>query len=120
MCAVWIFAMACSLSRLDRTLRGSSNGRDLEDEVTLVEHVFGLGGEAINRAIRGLRENTDQTMRAAAQVALRQIAALPNSDFVIPEKTPDESALGTGMQPDQTHIPQFGSGSTVAPADVPT
>ncbi len=70
--------------------------------------------------MRGLRQNIDETMRMAAEVALRQVATLPNADYAMPEKTPDMSARGTGREPDQTLIPQFGSGSTVAAADVPT
>ena len=36
---------------------------------------------------------------------------MPNSNYVIPEKTPDESALGKGRVLDQAHIQQFGAGS---------
>jgi hypothetical protein len=120
MFAVWIFALSCALSRLDRSLRRGANGSDLEEELRVVEHLFALGDEEIEQAVTSLRRNSDQTMGPASQVALRQVGALPNSDYVIPERTPDLSARGRGRRPDQTHIPQFGSGSTVAPADVPT
>jgi hypothetical protein len=49
-------------------------------------------------------------MRRAARVAIEEADELPNSDYVIPEKTPDKSAFGAGKKPDQTHVPQFGSG----------
>jgi alkylation response protein AidB-like acyl-CoA dehydrogenase len=119
MCAIWIHAMTCSLSRLDRSIRGGVNGQELEDEIAIVEHLFALGGQEFDQAMGELRRNADATLEAAAAVALRQMDSRPNSDYVIPEKTPDGGALGTGLVPDQTQIPQFGSGSTVAPADVP-
>ncbi len=118
--ATWIHAMTCSLSKLDRSIRSGNNGSELKDEMTIVAHVCAIAGEEIDRALRELRTNTDDTMRAAAAVAQRQIDALPTSDYVVPERTPDESAFGKGHQPDQTHIQQFGSGSTVKTADVPS
>jgi alkylation response protein AidB-like acyl-CoA dehydrogenase len=108
--AVWIHAMMCSLSKMDRSIRRGMAGAALEEEMKVVEHVSALAAEEIDLALRGLRINTDETMRASARVAIKQIDELPNSDYVIPEKTPDESAYGTGKKPDQTHIPQFGSG----------
>ncbi len=109
--AVWIHAMVCSLSKVDRSIRQGGNEESIAEEIRIVEHVFALGAEEIDLAIRGLRQNVDETMRTTAEVALRQIARLPNSEFVIPERTLDETARGKGRQTDQTHIPQFGSGS---------
>ena len=117
---IWIHAMTCSLSRLDRSVRQGTNGTELEDERAIVDHVFELGRLEIEAARRALRNHADDSMRRAAAAALRHVATLPNSEYVIPERTPDDAARGTGRDPDQTHIPQFGSGTTVAPADVPT
>ncbi|MHC4109383.1 MAG: acyl-CoA dehydrogenase family protein, partial [Planctomycetota bacterium] len=116
---LWIHAMACSLSRLDRSIRDGTNGEPLEQETKIVEHLCELAAEAVHRQTQLLRRNTDATVPSAAQAIMKQMDALPNSDYVIPEKTPDESARGTGRVPDQTHIRQFGSGSTVAAEDVP-
>jgi hypothetical protein len=58
-------------------------------------------------------------MLAAAKVAFNRAHTLPNSDYSIPERTPDLKARGTGRQSDQTHIPQFGSGTTVEASDIP-
>ena len=66
-----------------------------------------------------LRDNFNKPMLAAAAAAFKRSETLPNSDYVLPEKTPDLKARGTGRTPDQTHIPQFGSGSTVSKAQVP-
>jgi hypothetical protein len=108
--AIWIHAMMCSLSKMDRSIRRGTAGAGLEEEMKIVEHVSALAGEEIGQALSGLRINTDETMGPAAQAAMKQVDELPNADYVIPEKTPDESAYGTGKKPDQTHIPQFGSG----------
>jgi acyl-CoA dehydrogenase family protein 9 len=120
MAAVWIHAMACTLSRLDMSLRKGLDGTALEHDMAIVEHVFALGGEEIDNALRALRRNTDSSMLKAAAAALKRSETLPNADYVLPEKTPDLKARGTGRKPDQTHIPQFGSGSTVKASDVPT
>ena len=117
---LWIHAMACSLSRLDKSIRDGTNGEALAHETKIVEHLCELAAEEIDRQTRLLRHNTDATVPSAAQAIMKQMDALPNSDYVIPEKTPDESARGTGRVPDQTHIRQFGSGSTIQTADVPT
>jgi acyl-CoA dehydrogenase family protein 9 len=115
----WIHAMACCLSRLDKSIRSGINGKELADERALVDYVCTIAGEEIDKHMRGLDANSDHKIKAACDVAARQIDALPNSDFSIPEATPDKSARGTGIKQDQTHIPQFGAGSTVKPADVP-
>ena len=114
---MWIHAVVCTLSRVDRSIRTGTNGESLDQEMRIVEHVCDMADHEIRSAIRELYANTDQTMLACAEVAARQVAALPDSDYVIPEKTPDESGLGAGRVPDQTHIPQFGAGSTAEHAD---
>lgn len=117
--ATWIHAIICTLSRADQSIRQGNNGQELADELTLVRHVCAVAGEEIDAALRGLRENSDETMRAAAAVAMKHIDALPNSDYFIPESTPVMEARGKGRQIDAVNVPQFGSGSTVKPADVP-
>jgi hypothetical protein len=119
MAVVWIHAMACSLSRLDMSLRKGLDGVALEHDMAVVNHVFALGGEEIDNALRDLWKNTDAAMRKAAAVALKRVDALPNADYSIPERTPDMKARGTGRQPDQTNIQQFGSGSTVRADQIP-
>jgi hypothetical protein len=120
MAVVWLHAMTCSLSKLDMSLRKGLDGAALEHDVAVVKHVFALGGEEIDAALRDLWNNADSTMKAAAAVALKRADALPNAEYAIPEKTPDLKARGKGRKADQTHIPQFGSGSTVRPDQVPS
>jgi hypothetical protein len=109
--AIWLHAMTCSLSRVNKSLEGGMNGQALDGELRIVEHVCALAREEIEASRRGLDANADETMRRAAQVALRQVDLVPNAEHAIPEATPDTSALGTGKAVDQTHIQQFGAGS---------
>jgi hypothetical protein len=117
-CAIWIHATACTLARADHSIRSGTNGDALAEEMRIVEHVCEIADQEIHQAIRELYNNTDRTMLACSDAAMSRLERMPNSDYVIPEKTPDESGLGTGREPDQTHIPQFGSGSTASQADV--
>lgn len=117
--AIWLHAIACVLSKADRSIRSGNNGEELVNELKIVSHCCAMGGEEIDNALRGLRTHIDDSMRTAAVAALKQIDALPNADFVMPEKTPDLAVRGKGRPLDQTHIQQFGSGSTVKKEDVP-
>lgn len=103
--AIWLFAWACTLSRLDRDLRQGLEGPEFERDRAAALHFFDLADQTIRRNIRELYENTDATMLAAAAAALRYSDTLPNSDFIIPEKSP--VAAGTGRVPRQDGIPQF-------------
>jgi alkylation response protein AidB-like acyl-CoA dehydrogenase len=118
LCAINIHAIACCLSRVDASIRAGTNGTQLEDEMKTVQYICDWLGQEIDDELRRLYDNTDDTMRAAAQVAMRQVDELPNDRYSIPESTSDASALGTGRVQDQTHIRQFGAGSTYdAPAN---
>jgi acyl-CoA dehydrogenase family member 9 len=81
--------------------------------------VCAIGGQEMDNALRDLRTNIDGTLRSAAAAALKRVESLPNADYVLPERTPDLKARGTGRKPDQTHIDQFGSGSTVKTENIP-
>ena len=116
---VWLHAMTCSLSKLDRDIRKGLDGAALEHDLAIVKHVFALGAEEVDACMRSLWKNNDQSLVSAAAVASKRVESLPNSEYVVPEKTPDTKARGTGRTPDQTHIQQFGSGSTVSAENVP-
>jgi len=108
---IWIHAQCCCLARLDRSIRAGGNGMELEAEKKIVEHICAMANHDINACLRGLYQNTDDAMRAAAKVALAASDDYPHDQYAIPERTPDTSALGKGRQTDQTHIRQFGSGT---------
>jgi alkylation response protein AidB-like acyl-CoA dehydrogenase len=118
-CAVWIYAMLCCLSRLDKSLRDGLEGEQLEHDMVIVNHVFALGGKDIDDKLRELRRNVDDSMRTAARAALKRLDQLPVEDYVMPESTPDAKAFGKGRAPNQTNIQQFGEGSTVKPENIP-
>ena len=54
---------------------------------------------------RRLDDNTDTSMISAAKSALAYSETLPNSEYVIPEASPN--ARGTGKPPARTGIRQF-------------
>jgi acyl-CoA dehydrogenase family member 9 len=116
---VWLHAMTCALSRLDLNVRKGLEGVALQHDLAIVNHVFALGGEEIDNALRALWNNSDASIAPAAAVAFKRAETLPNADYVLPERTPDLKARGTGRKPDQSQIPQFGAGSTVRADHIP-
>jgi alkylation response protein AidB-like acyl-CoA dehydrogenase len=119
-CVIWIHAMTCSLSRLDSALRDGLEGEALEHDLAVVRHLCAIASEEVGANIRALRSNIDGSMQAAATAALRRVESMPNADYFMPERTPDLAARSAGRKHDQVNIPQFGSGSTVQTADIPT
>jgi acyl-CoA dehydrogenase family protein 9 len=116
--AVYLHAWACTLSKLDHDTRAhAGNGAaDLEfqrDRAGAI-HFFDIAEIEIHRRFRECYENADDTMLAAADAAITHNDTLPNSDFVIPEKSP--SARGTGRATSQDGIKQF-PGNTPAMAN---
>ena len=114
MCALWIHASLCAISKLDSRIRAGLDGAELEHEFSLVEHFIRLAQAGIAQEQRALSVHTDVTMKKAAASVLRMAASLPNSGYSIPERTMDLQARGTGQHADQSAIPQFGSGSQFA------
>jgi alkylation response protein AidB-like acyl-CoA dehydrogenase len=111
---LWIHALACSLSRLDRGLRNGLDGEALEYESAMVDHIAAMAVEEHERALASLRQHCDDTMTKAAAAALRRNDSLPNADYVVPERTPDRGALGQGKKTPSPAVPQFGAGSVFA------
>jgi alkylation response protein AidB-like acyl-CoA dehydrogenase len=111
MCALWIHAMVCSISKLDRALRNGLEGNALEHDMAMVEHLVAMANLEIQAEIRSLHNNTDSTMKRAAAAAMLRSDLLPNSAYTIPERTMDLKARGSGQKVNQSSIPQFGSGS---------
>lgn len=107
--AMWLHAWACTLARLDADLRAhAGNGAgDLEfqrDRIAAT-HFFDIAEVEIYKCFRELYENADETMLAAADAAIKHSNSLPNSAYVIPERSP--TAKGTGKTPRQDGIKQF-------------
>ncbi len=107
--ALYLHAFACTLSKLDADIQahGGNGAGDLEfqrDKAAAV-HFFDLAEVEIRKLWRELYENPDDTMLAAADIALRHNDSLPNAEFIIPEKSP--TAKGTGRTPRQAGIKAF-------------
>ncbi|QOJ01532.1 MAG: acyl-CoA dehydrogenase family protein [Phycisphaeraceae bacterium] len=106
---MWLHAWACTLSKLDADAKAhASNGvSDLEwqRDRAAAFHFFDLAELAIRASYRELYENPDDSMLAAAKAAMAHSATLPNSTYVVPERSP--TAKGTGRVPTQVGIKQF-------------
>jgi acyl-CoA dehydrogenase family protein 9 len=109
--SIWIHAMACSISKMDKSIRDGLDSKQLDHDRAMLDYIMDYGTYKINGWIRALRENPDSTMLKAADKAWEFGESLPNSDYYIPESTPDLDALGTGKVCDQESIKQFGGGS---------
>lgn len=105
--AIMLHAYACTLSKLDLDLRAHSGDGDLEfqrDRAAAL-HFFDLAENAVRQSFREMYEHADDSMLAAAEAAIRHNDTLPNSEFVIPERSP--VAKGTGRPLKQEGIKQF-------------
>lgn len=108
-CALLLHASLCTIARLDADLKAHSGkgAGDLEFERDRAAalHFIDLAECEIHARIRELYENADDTMLAAADASLKHNDTLPNSAFIVPERSP--VAKGTGRTPRQDGIKQF-------------
>ena len=112
--AIWIHAMTCSLSKLDKNIRDNVGEKQLSHDRAMVDFIFAYGQYKINGWLRALRQNPDEAMLVAAEKALEFGDTLPDEDYYIPESTPDLDARGSGKECNQEYIKQFGAGSLFA------
>ncbi len=119
--AIYLHAWACTLAKLDADMRaragGAGGGKDagggagdleFQRDKAAALHFFDIAELEIRQRIQSLYENADDTMLSAADAALKYTDSLPNSQFVIPEKSP--VAKGTGRVNKQDGIKQFPGG----------
>ena len=109
--AMWLHAVACTLSKLDQQLKANESGPQIERDKAAALHFIDIAELAINTNTSRLKNNADESMRTAASAALKHNDTLPNKDFMIPESSPN--AKGTGRLPQEEHIKQF-SGDSAA------
>ncbi|MDX2017479.1 MAG: acyl-CoA dehydrogenase family protein [Planctomycetota bacterium] len=112
--AVWLHAWACTLSKLDQDVRRGGEGAEFERDRAAAMHFFDLAEAAIHNNFRELYVNTDDSMLAAADAAIKYSDAQPNTGYVIPERSP--VAKGTGRTNRQDGIKQFPGEKVNAPA----
>jgi acyl-CoA dehydrogenase family member 9 len=123
--AILLHAWTCTLAKLDSDIRshGGNGTGDLEfqrDKAAAL-HFFDLAELEIRENFRNLIDHADETMLAAAEVAMRHCESLAPEAFIIPEKTPT-ALRGHGRTPKQDGIKQFPGNKAdqfaQAPADV--
>ncbi|HET6248875.1 MAG TPA: acyl-CoA dehydrogenase family protein [Tepidisphaeraceae bacterium] len=103
--AMWLHAWACTLSKLDSELRANESGPKFHRDHAAAMFFMDMAATEIRRCHAALFENDDESMKRAAETALKYSETLPNGEFVIPEGSPN--ARGTGKVPDQAGIRQF-------------
>ncbi len=103
--AIYLYALATSLSKLDDQLRMGEFGPAFERDRAAVMYLFDWFEQLIRQNFGALRANPDDSMRRAAEAARRHNDTLPNKDFYIHEGSP----LGrdAGKEVPTEHIKQF-------------
>jgi len=108
MTALWLYGMAATLSKLDKTIRDGVTGDELEYEMKVATYFIKLAEHDARDQLRHLKVNVDESMREAASAIRKFTDTLPNEKFFISERSPN--AMGTGKEPNLDHIQQFGDG----------
>jgi len=103
--AMWLHAMACTLSKLDYQIKENRSGVEFELDKSAALYFLGLAEFSIKENLRALIENADKSMRIAASAALKHNDTLSNRDFVIPMISPN--AKDTGRVNQLQYIKQF-------------
>ena len=103
--AIYLFALASSLSKMDDQLRSGEYGPEFERDRAAVEYLFDWFERKIHQNFGEMRQNADESMREAAEAARAHNDTLSDDDFYIHEGSP----LGrdAGKEPPTEHIPQF-------------
>ncbi|MFP4228499.1 MAG: acyl-CoA dehydrogenase family protein [Salinivenus sp.] len=103
--AIYLFALATSLSKMDDQLRSGEYGPKFERDRAAFEYLFEWFDHEIHRNFGEMRDNADESMREAAEAARAYNDTLPNNEFYIHEGSP----LGrdAGKTPPSEHIKQF-------------
>jgi hypothetical protein len=108
---IYLFGMVNTLAKLDEQVRSGDSGILAENEKAAALHYFDLAEVAIEQNTSAIWRNSDTSMLASAEAAIAYNDTLPNSLFIVAEKSP--IAAGTGRTPDQTDIKQFPGQSTI-------
>jgi alkylation response protein AidB-like acyl-CoA dehydrogenase len=103
--AVLLFALAASLSKMDKQLREGESGPAFERDKAAFRHLFDLFETEFSENTSRMRRHNDDTMREAAEAARAHNDTLPNGDYAIHEASP--TAAGTGRSLPLEAIKQF-------------
>ncbi len=105
--AIYLHAMVCTMSKLDKQLRSGEEGVEFERDRTAALHFLDLAETWIRESWTSLNQNADSSMRIAADAAIRHNDLMPNGLFSIPEHSQAPGARGTGRKLKQEAIKQF-------------
>jgi alkylation response protein AidB-like acyl-CoA dehydrogenase len=103
--AIYIHAIACTLSKLDAQIRKGQEGPEFERDKAAALHFVDMAEVWIRQKWRELKDNADTSMRLCAAAAIAHNDTLSNDAFVIPETSP--TSRGEGRRPNQDAIKQF-------------
>jgi alkylation response protein AidB-like acyl-CoA dehydrogenase len=103
--AVYLFALATSLSKMDDQLRMGEFGPSFERDRASFEFLFDWFEQAIHQNFGEMADNPDESMRRAAEAARRHNDTLPNKAFYIHEGSPLGRDAGKDVPTE--HIKQF-------------
>ena len=103
--AIWMHAMACVLSKLDRQIRQGSSGPQWDRDQAAALYFLELAEAGARRCFARLYGNEDETMQAAAKAALAYSQTLSDADYILPERSP--IAAGKGRKPKNEYVKQF-------------
>ncbi|MFB6277980.1 MAG: acyl-CoA dehydrogenase family protein [Salinibacter sp.] len=103
--AIFIFALAASLSKMDEQIRSGEYGPEFERDRAAFEYLFEWFKRKIHRNFGEMRDNADESMREAADAARAHSDTLPDDEFYIHEGSPLGRDAGKDLP--QKHIPQF-------------
>ncbi len=103
--AIYIFALATSLAKMDDQLRTGDFGPAFERDRAAFEYLFDWFENKIHQNFGEMRRNADESMRKAAEAARAYNDTLPDDEYYIHEGSP----LGrdAGKTPPTEHIQQF-------------
>ena len=114
--ALWLFAWACTLSKLQRDTKIGADGAVHERDQAAGLFFMAMAEEEVLRSLADVLKNSDDAMRSAATAALHYIDTVPNSQFILPESSP--VARGAGRVPVHDGIKLFpGSPSGTRPEE---
>ena len=103
--AILLYALTCSLSKMDHQMRTRQYGPAYERDRAAFEHLFDLFQLKFVDNLRALRKNADKTADKAADTAYAFMDTLPDADFYVHESSPSKAGKGRAVSGD--HILQF-------------
>jgi acyl-CoA dehydrogenase family member 9 len=100
--AMWLHAMACVLSKLDRQFKTGAIGPEWERDRTAAFYFLEMGELEFRLAMQSLYNNTDDSMLEANKAALAYSNTLAHANYILPERSPVATGLGKSAKQELT------------------